>query len=181
MADLTTLANVKQDAVIVETANDAQLSRLITEISTWFLNEANRGALVTATYTENRNGQGGDSILPAYFPVTAVSSIVVSGVTIASTGFVFDALAIYLTGCYRFIKGRQNVQLNYTAGFANIPADVERAVIDQVIFSFRRLPKLGTITQQMQGVTTAQFSQKDIAPGVLTVLNNYKNHALVGL
>jgi hypothetical protein len=187
MADLTTLANVKQDLVVTETANDAQLSRLITEFSTWFLNQINRGALLAASYAEKRNGQGGDSIVPGFYPVTAVAGVTVNGIQIPASpdgvvsGFVFDELTVYMVGCHRFKKGRQNVQLNYTAGYATVPADVERAVIDQVIFSFRRLPKLGTVTQQMQGVTTAQFSQKDLAPGVLPVVQNYKNHALVGM
>lgn len=187
MADLTTLANVKQDLVITETANDPQLSRLITEFSTWFLNQINRGGLIEADYVEKRNGQGGDSIVPGFYPVTAVSGVTVNGVVIpaspdgVASGFVFDELTIYLVGGYRFNRGRQNVQLSYTAGYATVPADVERAVIDQVIFTFRRLPKLGTVTQQMQGVTTAQYSQRDLAPGVNPVIQNYKNHALVGM
>jgi hypothetical protein len=187
MADLTTLANVKQDLTIGENANDTQLSRLITEFSAWFLNQINRGGLITASYTERRNGQGGDSIVPGFYPVTAVSGVTVDGMPIpaspdgVASGFVFDELTIYMVGCYRFRRGRQNVQLSYTAGYATVPADVERAVIDQIIFTFRRLPKLGTVTQQMQGVTTAQFSQKDLAPGVMPVVQNYKNHALVGM
>jgi hypothetical protein len=187
MADLTTLENVKQDMSIGETADDAKLSRLITEFSVWFLNEINRGALLEDAYNEKRNGYGGDSIVTKYYPITAVSSVIVSGVNIpaspdgVATGFVFDDLTIYLTGCYRFIRGRQNIQLNYTAGFATVPADVERAVINQVIFTFRQLQKLGTVSQQMQGVTTAQFSQKDLAPGVGTVIENYRCRALVGL
>jgi hypothetical protein len=49
------------------------------------------------------------------------------------------------------------------------------------VFTFRRLPKLGTITQSMGGVTTATFSQKDTAPGVTGVINQYRDRALVGL
>ena len=186
MADLTTLANVKQDLTITETANDAQLSRLITEISEFFINQVNRGALLEAGYSEKRNGNCGDSIVPRYYPLLAVASVTVNGISIPASpdgiqrGFVFDDWTIFLV-CDRFRKGRGNVQLNYTAGYAVTPPDIERAVIDQTIFTFRRLPKLGTITQQMSGVTTATFSQKDLAPGVQGVINAYRDRSLVGL
>lgn len=186
MADLTTLADVKQDAVITDTKSDDQLSRLITEVSTWFLNQINRGALIEAGYVERRNGTGGDQMVPKYYPLLAVAAIAVNGTSIPASpdgvqsGFVFDDHSIYLIGSC-FTKGRQNVSLSYTAGYVTVPADVERAVIDQVIFTFRRLPKLGTMQQNLQGFSAPAFSQKDMAPGVATVINAYKDRALVGL
>jgi hypothetical protein len=187
MPDLATLAQLKQDLTITETANDAQLQRLLDEVSAWFLNQINRGALLTATYTERRNGYGGDSMVPKFYPLTAVSAVTVNGVSIPQSpdgiqgGFIFDELTIYTVGCYRFRKGRLNVELDYTAGYATVPAEIERGVLDQCIFMFRRLPKLGTVTQQMQGITVATFSQKDMAPGLQNLINSYRDRALVGL
>jgi hypothetical protein len=187
MPDLATLAQLKQDLVITNDNSDDQLQRLLTEISAWFLNQINRGALLSATYTERRNGSGGDSIVPRYFPLSAVSSITVNGLSIPVSpdgvqgGFIFDQWTIFMVGCYRFTRGRQNVVLNYTAGYAAVPPEVERAVLDQCVFTFRRLPRLGTITQTLQGVTVATFSQKDMAPGVQGVIDSYKDKALVGL
>jgi hypothetical protein len=187
MPDLATLAQLKQDLTITETANDAQLQRLLDEVSAWFLNQINRGALLTATYTERRNGYGGDSMVPKFYPLTAVSAVKVNGVGIPQSpdgiqgGFIFDEFTIYTVGCYRFRKGRLNVELDYTAGYATVPAEIERGVLDQCIFMFRRLPKLGTITQQMQGITVATFSQKDMAPGLLNLIDSYRDRALVGL
>jgi len=187
MSDLATLDQLKQDLVISDTKSDEQLQRFLDEISAWFLNQINRGSLLSATYNERRNGSGGDSIVPRYYPVSAVASVTVNGLNISASpdgvqsGFINDEWTIYMVGCYRFIRGKQNVVLNYTAGYAVVPPDVERAVLDQCIFTFRRLPKLGTITQQLQGVTTATFSQKDMAPGVQAVIDSYKDRALVGL
>jgi hypothetical protein len=197
MADLVTLDAVKQDLNITNTNDDAQLKRLITEISAWILNQMNRGAILQASYTERRSGTGGDQIQTKYFPIISVESLSVNGIAVPSSpdsvqpGFVFDGLSIFMLGgtCLndgslhpgQFWRGRQNVQISYTAGYATVPADIERAVIDQIVFTFRRLPKLGTITQSMGGVTTATFSQKDTAPGVTGVINQYRDRALVGL
>jgi hypothetical protein len=197
MADLVTLNAVKQDLNITNTNDDDQLSRLITEISAWILNQMNRGAILAASYTERRSGTGGDMIQTKYFPIISVESLSVNGIAVPSSpdsvqpGFVFDGLSIYILGgaCVsdgslnpgRFWRGRQNVLISYTAGYATVPADIERAVIDQIMFTFRRLPKLGTITQSMGGITVATFSQKDTAPGVMSVINSYRDRALVGL
>lgn len=187
MTDLATLTQLKQDLNIANSNDDVQLQRILDEISGWFLNQINRGSLLNATYNERRNGNGGDSIVPRYYPLTAVSSITINGTTIPASpdgvqsGFINDEWTIYLVGCYRFLRGRQNIVLNYTAGYATVPPEVERGVLDQCIFTFRRLPKLGTITQTLQGFTTATFSQKEMAPGLQSLIDSYKDRALVGL
>jgi len=183
--DLTTLENVKSYMQITDTSSDVVLSRLISAFSEWFLNQVNRGALITSTYTEQRNGQGGDSITPIYWPIQSITSVTVDNVAVpASTqgtpGYVNDSFTIWLTG-YRFRRGRGNVQLVYEAGYPTVPLDIEQAVIDQVALTLRRQPNLGTTTQNMNGITTVSFTQKDLAPGVQNVINSYKSSTVVGV
>ncbi len=199
MPDLTTLLNVKTYMQISDSSQDTVLARLISAFSQWFLTQVNRGALLQSSYTEQRNGQGGDSITTLYWPIQAVTSLTVDGVTIPPSvtqsnapptpGYVFDSFTIWLTGggfnglpgLYRFNRGRGNVQIVYEAGYPSVPLDIEQAVIDQVAFTLRRQPNLGTVSQSMNGITTASFSQQDLAPGVKAVVQFYRDRAVVGL
>ena len=203
MADLTTLAIVKTYMQITDTVQDASLSRLITAFSAWFLNQCNRGALLSATYTESRNGTGSDALTTKYFPITAVSSVIVNGVSVPASpdgvqpGYVFDGFSIFIisggssigygsnggvpSAVDSFCRGRQNVKITYTAGYPTTPADVEQAVIDQVVFTHRRQRNLGTVAQTMSGQLTTSFSQRDLAPGVQAVIDNYKTRTAVGI
>lgn len=184
MADLTTLENVKSYAQITDNASDTVLARLITAVSAWFINQVNRGALLSADYTEQRNGKGGKTLTAKQYPITAISSLTIDGLTVPVSdgmlpGFVFDDFSVFLNGCYKFNRGFGNVSLTYTAGYATVPADVEQAVIAQVLFTFRQKTKLGTTSEQMNGITTVSFSQKDLAPGVQMTVENYKSKAIV--
>jgi hypothetical protein len=197
MADLTTLENVKDYMQITDTSSDIVLARLISAFSQHFLSQVNRGALLSATYQESRNGTGGDLMNVLYYPLTAVNSLTVNGINVPASpdgvqaGFVFDQFTIWIVGSVpgfvpvggvrRFTRGRQNVQINYIAGYAATPLDVEQAVIDQVTFTLRRSTNLGTTAQTMQGALTTSFSQKDLAPGVQLVINAYRNRAVVGI
>jgi hypothetical protein len=185
MADLTTLENVKAYMQIDETTSDTVLARLITAFSQWFLSQINRGSLLQDIYTEQRNGQGGDSITMIHYPVQSVTSLTIDGQVIPASdgmtsGYIFDAFTIWTRG-YTFRRGRGNVKIVYEAGYATCPADIEQAVIDQVVFALRREPSLGTVTQSQGGLLTASFSQKDLAPGVAAVVKQYTNHAVVGI
>ncbi len=190
MADLTTLENVKSYMQITDTSQDTVLARLISAFSQWFLTQVNRGALISSTYTETRNGQGGDSLTTIYWPIQSITSLTVDGVTIPpqanpgqngwTPGYTNDSFTVWLTG-YRFTKRRGNVQIVYVAGYESVPLDIEQAVIDQVVFTLRRQPNLGTTSQSMNGITTVSFSQKDLAPGVQAVVEFYRDRAVVGL
>ena len=195
--DLTTLTNLKDymQLPVNDTSNDTTLSRLITAISAWFLTQTNRDTILSQSFTENRNGTGGNIINPFNWPLSAVASVTVDGVSIPQSingapGFAFDDYSIYLVGqsrgyfrdcMYRFNRGFGNVQLVYTAGYASTPGDVEQAVLDQVVFTFRRQPNMGTVSQSANGILTTTFSQKDIAPGVQQVVDYYKDRTVVGI
>lgn len=189
MADLTTLALVQQYGQIPTTdaVAAASLQTLISAVSAWFVREVNRGSFLEASYTEQRNGQGGDAINTINWPIQSVQSVTVDGTAIPASsglpgayGFTFDSFSIWLTG-YRFRRARGNVQLVYTAGYPTVPLDVQQAVTQQVLFTFRQAVNLGTVSQSSNGILTAAFSQKDLAPGVAQTVAAYTSGAVVGL
>jgi len=130
--DLTTLANVKSWLTVSSTTDDVMLSRLITSVSQYIQQWLNRTIGVTSKI-EMRNGTGTNMMVFGEYPVVAVASVMVGGVTIPlstdgiSAGYVFDSKVLYLIG-YAFQMGMQNVKLTYTFGYqktkeaATIPA-----------------------------------------------------------
>ncbi len=123
--DLTTLATVKawRSPPISTTADNAQISRVITAASGFILRQLQR-TLVSQSYSETRNGTGGRELMLRHAPVTALSSLAIDGVAIpvapdaVSAGWVLEAETgmLDLRG-YAFRRGVQNVSVGYVAGY----------------------------------------------------------------
>jgi hypothetical protein len=179
--DLTTLANVKAylSPPLVTTADDALLSRLITAASQFIQTWLNR-AIASASYTDTRNGTGGTILFLGNRPVTAVASVTVDGVAIAPSsppptgdGYLFDDSAVYLVG-HCFSRGAQNVVVQYTAGFAATPPEIEQACIALVALRYKERDRIGQVSKNLGGETVS-FQQKDMPADVATVLDQYRN------
>lgn len=175
--DLTTLTNVRAWLGITSVNDDAILSRLITSASAYIQSWINR-SFALQTYSESRSGNGGAVMAFADYPVTAVSSVVIDGQTIPQSpdgqqaGYVFDANTIGLIG-YRFNKGFNNVQLVYTAGYANVPFEIEQACIELLSLRYRERERIGHQSKSVQGETVS-YIVKDMPDSVKTILNNYR-------
>ena len=137
VGDLTTLANVKawRTPVIASSADDTQITREITAASKAILQTLQRRSVAYMTYVETRNGQGTSGIMLKNFPIVAVTSVIVDGITIKPPnpmggngyGYVFsteDMLPmLYLRGfCFTF--GAQNVTIGYSAGLLAVDPDL---------------------------------------------------------
>ena len=112
------------------------------------------------------------------YPVTAVSSVTVGLTSIPMSsgygqpGYAFDSRGVTLTG-YCFDRDIMNVTINYTAGYATVPLELEQACIELISLRYRERDRIGHTSKSIQGETTA-FMVKDMPPSVLTILNNYK-------
>lgn len=179
MADLTTLDNVKQWLGLNSVTDDALLSRLITSVSDYIQAWLNRQIAVTA-YTETRDGNGRDFMLTANFPLVSVTSVVVDGVIIPSST-AYNMPGYYLDSKMQsirlrqqlFTKGRGNVSLSYTAGYAATPPELEQACIETIALRYRERDRIGHASKSLQGETVA-FTIVDFPKPVMTILNNYK-------
>lgn len=180
---LTTLAKAKEWLQIptAQTTDDALLTRLIDSasgfIESWL---SRKGNFATASYTDKRDGTGGDIISLSNYPVTAISSLSVDGVVIAAspdggvlqTGYGFDSNNLWLSG-FIFTRGRRNVAIAYTAGYTSVPSEIENACIEIIGERYRTRDRIGHVSKSLGGETVA-FSQKDMSDHLKTTLQQYK-------
>lgn len=154
--DLTTVTKVKTEWLKISVAtDDAILQALITAASRQIVSYLQRSVL-SATFTEKRNGTGTSMIVLKHWPVTAITSVTVNASVIpassqGSYGWVCNlwdgstfpippAVIQLVGGGYSgfppysipaapgvFNEGGQNIQIVYTAGFSTTPPDIEMA------------------------------------------------------
>jgi hypothetical protein len=154
------------------TLQDAALQRMISACSAYIQNVLNRN-IASARYTEARSGQGARQMQPAQYPVTAVNSLTINGVSIPSrppfsaqsvvttvgffggvnAGFSFDDMNLYVDGYY-FIRGYQNIAIDYVAGFliSDEPQTVPSAPPYRCVTVARWAASDGGVTYAANGV-----------------------------
>lgn len=175
--NLTTLQNVKEYLGKTDNSSDPLLERLITAASASISQYTNRN-LLTASYTETSDGLGNFYTCTKNFPVTAVASVTIDGVSIPissgplDNGFFFDAWGVGVRGC-QFNRGRQNVTITYTAGYATIPADIEQACIDLVAMKFREKDRVGVRSHSVGPGGSTVYITMAMPDSVKAVLSNY--------
>lgn len=177
MSDLCQLADVKTYLGLTTTATDPVLQSLITGASAWIESFCSR-VFAQATYTEIRNGNGGNRLFLANAPVSAVSSVTVDGQAIPaasdaqSTGYVYDGGTVYLRG-YVFCRGVQNVTASYTAGFATVPADVAQACVELVAAKYAKRDRIDKQSETLGTQQTISYSMADMPAQVKAALLPY--------
>lgn len=177
--DLTTLDNVKAWLSIpaTQTADDVLLARLITAASGYIGTWLGR-TLGIASYTEIRDGTGGQRLGFRHTPAQAVQSVIVDGMAISPSagapqpGYLFDDRVMTLIG-HRFTRGESNVVLAYTAGFTATPAELEQACIELVGLRYRERDHIGQSSKGLGGETVS-FSEKDMSDDIKTILTAYR-------
>lgn len=146
---LTTIQKVKQALALDSSMwSDDLLSWLITSVSTWFEGKCGR-TFSQGVYTET-HAVPRDCILPVHTPVTAISSIIVDGIPLAAEDYQLDGDVIRLSTLVAMWQGRK-ATVTYTAGYAQVPADVEQAVIEMVSLKFQERKRVGTASESASG------------------------------
>jgi hypothetical protein len=183
-ADLTTLADVKAwlqtGAAPFPATDDALLTRLIAAASRFIETWLNR-PILSADWQETRDGSGGQRLVFANFPVTAVLSLTIDGLTIPPAppdggfgpGYTFTATELALRG-FVFTRRPQNVIITYTAGYAGVPADIAQACIELVCRRYKERSRIGEVAKARGTSETVTFSQKDISDSIRATLAQYR-------
>lgn len=177
--DLTTLANVKQWLNLTTEAADELLTRLIAAASAFIQGPEGIGYQVASQeYALVLDGQGGDMlVLGAKPPISAVASLQVDGMSIPAAatatakGYHFSPSAVWLTG-YAFTRGRGNVELACTRGWAATPAVLEQLCIDLVALAYKGRDHIGQESAGVKGETVT-FS-KDLPEPLKQTLKTWK-------
>ena len=177
LADLTTLASVKAYAGVAATIDDALLASLIAACSAWV--RAYLGRDITAnSYDIRRSGRGTQAIQLPHYPVTAVQLLEIDGAPIPAQigwgrpGYRFDEIQIALDG-YRFMPGIANIRIQFSAGYASVPADLAQAVNELVTLRYRMRDKLEWSSKGLAGETVS-LVQRDMPASVATLLDNWR-------
>ena len=177
--DLTDLDTVKAWLGVTTTTYDAQLSGLITAVSSFITNYLGR-QIVTASYVETCRGNGQATMVLRNFPITVVASVAFAGQTITAaadpvaltSGILFDDRALTLVG-YRFPVGLP-VVVTYTAGYAGTPPDIGQAAVELVGEAFRRRDRIGLSSKSLGGQEVIAFSLKDMNDTARALLAPYQ-------
>lgn len=170
-----------------ETARDAQMRAMIGGASRAIENFCKRsfGELQTIT-GEVHDGDGSSILRPKQTPIVSVEALSVSGVAVEAAEYkiyrehiAFDAGQEYeprlRTAQRQFPAGTQNVSIDYTAGFAEIPADLADACAQQVIYLMNTLGKTGIDSEtNSAGQLSTSYQQKPLAPQVQLAVLRYR-------
>lgn len=174
---LTTLAKVKQYGQIESFEHDLLLQRMIDAASATIEKYCGR-TFLQANYTESKDGSGQRRMTVRNIPVTAVASVTVNDKPIPARqsatgqGFTFDEYGVKLTG-YDFADGYDNVVISYTAGFAEVPADVDMACCELVSLRYKTLDRLGVSSKSLAGESIS-FNMGDFSDPVRRALDQYR-------
>ena len=179
--DFTTIAAVKLHLGVTVATDDAILQSWVTGASAWLLSVLSR-PIKTASYTETKNGGGGDRIWLRNGPVTGITSLKIDGLTIPAatvggtdSGWLWnneDDQVLALRG-YTFTRARSNVVVAYVAGFAAVPADIERACVSIVAWRYKEKDRIGHASKTA-GTETVAFQTTATAADVKVLLDQYR-------
>jgi hypothetical protein len=178
--DYTTTAALKLWLGITNGTDDALLADLITNESAYFNDAINRPeGLAVANYTERASGNGKNRLVLRYYPVTAVTSLMISGQVIPQSpdgiqsGYMFDEYGLWLIG-YSFTKGVLNVSVLYAAGYSTVPVDVGQAVKELCALRMRERGWIGQVSKALGNGETVTFTTREMQADVDRIVQQYK-------
>jgi hypothetical protein len=200
--DLTTLDDVRAwlqtGANVFPDTDDAVLTRLITAASQFIQTWLNR-QIASQDWIEIRDGIG-SALGPhdmryqfAAFPVSAVSLVVVNGLTIppippsppgqlgvavvstfaTQAGYLFTPTQLVIRG-YVVPRKAGCVTLQYTAGYAVTPPELAQACIELAALRYRERSRIGEVARAIGGGETVSYSQKDMSDSIKTLIQQYR-------
>lgn len=159
---LATLTDV-QEIVKIDGGAQAHVTNLLAAANQWALDYIGCD-LAQASHTERLSGDGTRLLYPSYWPVTAVTSVVVEniGLTLSVIDYndttdssqdvflpehgmflVMRAVGETVYGLGVWPRGYGNIKITYTAGYATIPERVRRAVAQLTLLMRYEEDKIG--------------------------------------
>lgn len=179
---LTTRAAFKEYLQITNTTDDALIDRLVLAVSELVAQVLQRDVGAIVSFTEIYDGSGNIRQVLRNYPVVAVSAVSINGQaqtsagsSVTATGYRFDRYGLILNGNV-FPIGIQNITVTYTAGNAAVPADVAQAALETMAWVYRARNRAGETSKAIQGGQTS-YSEKDIPPTAMRILNNYQRRS----
>jgi hypothetical protein len=146
-----------------------------------FIREQTADDFVSASYTSIRDGVGESVFFPTYVmyyrPITAVAAVSVNGIALApaappyaviggaglggGSGFSFTDSSVVLYGV-RVPRIPGCVVIQYTAGPASIPGDINLLCIELVAQKYRYRTRGGIASESVSGVGARTYTTADL-------------------
>ncbi|MFQ5956176.1 MAG: head-tail connector protein [Candidatus Brocadiales bacterium] len=171
---LTSAAKVKEYLGVSGTSEDALLSRLVDWASDLVHSYCGR-IFTEASYDEYYDGDGTEGLLANQYPISTVTSLEVDGIQKDVSSYtLYGQLGLLKLKSGTFPKGKNNVRLQYTAGYSTIPNDLEQVAIELVALKYydRGRNRLGI--EAKDGISYAPYLPKEIKEA----LDLYKRYRL---
>ena len=146
-SDLTTLSDTKDYLEIDDTSQDDILAILISAASEYMKTETGF-EWVETEYKELIDGEDTETLILTQKPIISVESLVIDGDTIGSDNYYIYSnsgmlkrkdVGVYNVGYLHsfrkgllFPHGQQNIEVEYTAGYEDVPQDLQKAVWSMV-------------------------------------------------
>jgi len=171
-------------------AEETECELLINAASTLAAHTTMRGLdnsdvsrFLSTSRTEYFDGDDSDTLYVKAYPITTVTSLYVdpdrdygSSTLIASDDYsVYNNEGTIKTDGNLLAGGRKSVKLTYTGGYTTIPADLQNAVKELVMFWYKRN------TDKRVGVSNISIGdksityEKDIPESVMSVFKRYRD------
>ena len=171
--DLTTLDNTLVWLGCPSDDVHGTLQRVITAVSTAMQNLIGRD-IISQSHTEVFDGRGRYRIMMSNWPITGVDSVTLGELATISVparssggpGFTFSDKFVYVDPPYLFERGRRNVRIVYTAGYATIPLDLEQGCLTWIKAIMDGANYSAALKSQSAGQSKLDWSH------VITRLNN---------
>jgi hypothetical protein len=181
----TTGPQVKQYLRIpVTNTDDDGLLRSLADVANMAIAKSLLRNVLSASYTETRNGTGTPTLMLLNTPVTAVASVSIVGPLaqpnvipppVSLIQGVDYAVTPYSLKLYngRWPRGIANVIVEYTAGYASIPADLGHVAAKVAALRYRELERLGQKSKiiAQENIT---FDLSEFPPDVEGILDRYR-------
>ena len=178
--DLTTLADVKAWLNVTALTDDAVFARLITSASDFIQQYLSRNIPVTAYTNERYNGNGGQRLMLRNWPIVSVSSVTCTSQTgtvlwsYGSSYFWFDDRSAYLNTSDVFTRGKGNITVSYSAGYAVVPYGLQQVCIELVAHKYKERERIGHASKSLGGEVVS-FTVVDMPKSVKAYLDLIKN------
>lgn len=126
-----------------------------------------------ATYIDVLDGTGTFKVMVENYPITSLTSFVIDGIDITDKIMFRQAVFSRIDGL-RFRMQKGNIHVNYTAGFAVIPADLTQACIEMVAWRLEEAKRIGQSSKSAGGQETVSYQTIATSTSAKVCMDQYK-------
>lgn len=186
---LVSLAEAKTFLKISASSEDSVIEDFINRASIW-ANDYTGRRLKSRSNSDVYDGDGSDILLLRDYPLVSITDLRIddgsySGAPPQTTSDDYTlnlpSGLIKLKNGVLFVKGFQNVDITYTAGYTTAPETVKEAVLLYVGHLYRRQyadQKFG-VQSETVGDRTTTYGSDDIIPKAKSLLNPYRSERVL--